>query len=85
MYNLHNKNNKKFKQFVKKKIVGIRHQTLFTKAMDIEVAVVYQVECWLIRRKARVRAPGQTSKRNTKSISAAISSKQISGKNSESK
>ena len=40
----------------------------------------------LIRRKAkRVRVPGQTSKRNTKSISLAISSQQISGKNSESK
>ena len=36
----------------------------------------------LIRRKAKVRVPGQTSKRNTKSISAAISSQQISGKNS---
>ena len=30
--------------------------------------------CWLVRRKARVRAPGQTSKQNTKSISSAISS-----------
>ena len=29
--------------------------------------------------------PGQTSKRNTKSIPSAISSQQISGKNSESK
>ena len=29
--------------------------------------------------------PGQTSKRNAKSISSAISSQQISGKNSESK
>ena len=38
-----------------------------------------------IRRKARVRVPGQTSKRNTKNISSAISSQQISGKNSESK
>ena len=38
------------------------------------------VVCWLIRRKATVRAPGQTSKRNTKSISSAISSQQISGK-----
>ena len=38
-----------------------------------------------IRRKARVRVPGQTLKRNTKSISSAISSQQISGKNSESK
>ena len=37
------------------------------------------------RLKARVRVPGQTSKRNTKSISSAISSQQISGKNSESK
>ena len=41
--------------------------------------------CWLIRWKARVRAPGQTSKQNTKSISSTISSQQISGKNSESK
>ena len=39
----------------------------------------------LIRRKARVRVPDQTSKRNTKSISSAISSQQISGKNFESK
>ena len=39
----------------------------------------------LIRRKSRVQVPGQTSKRNTKSISSAISSQQISGKNSESK
>ena len=31
----------------------------------------------LIRRKARVRVPDQTSKRNTKSISSAISSQQI--------
>ena len=38
-----------------------------------------------IGRKARVRAPGQTSKQNTKYISSAISSQQISGKNSESK
>ena len=49
------------------------------------VAVVQQVVCWLIRRKARVRVPGQTSKQNTKIISSAISSQQISGKNSESK
>ena len=35
--------------------------------------------------KARVRVPGQTSKRNTKSISSTISSQHISGKNSESK
>ena len=41
--------------------------------------------CWLIRRKANDRAPGQTSTQNTKSISSAISSQQISGKNSESK
>ena len=40
---------------------------------------------WLIRRKARVRDPGQSSKQNTKSISSAISSQQISGKNSENK
>ena len=46
-----------------------------------EIALV----CWLIRRKARVRVPGQTLKRNTKSISSEISSQQISGKNSESK
>ena len=48
-----------------------------------QVVVVQQVVCWLIRRKARVRVPGLTSKRNTKSISSAISSQQISGKNSE--
>ena len=46
--------------------------------ISIDVAVVYQVVCWLIRRKARVRAPGQTSKQNTKSISSAISFQQIS-------
>ena len=53
--------------------------------VDNDVAVVQQVVCWLIRRKARVRAPGQASKQNTKCISSAISSHQISGKNSESK
>ena len=35
---------------------------------------------WLIGRKAMVRAPGQNSKQNTKCISSAISSQQISGK-----
>ena len=49
------------------------------------LAVVQQIVCWLIRRKARVRATGQTLKQNTKSISSAFSSQQISGKNSESK
>ena len=49
------------------------------------VAVVQQVVYWLIRRTARVRASGQTSKQNTKSISSAISSQQITRKNSESK
>ena len=49
----------------------------------LEVAVVQQVVYGLIRRKARIRAPGQASKQNTKSISSAISSQQISGKNSE--
>ena len=39
----------------------------------------------LLRRKAKVRAPGQTPKQNTKSISLVISYQQISGKNSESK
>ena len=43
------------------------------------------VQCWLIRRKARVRAPGQASKQNTENISLVISSKQISGKNSKKK
>ena len=43
----------------------------------------YLLDEWLIRRKARVHVPGQTSKRNTKSISSAISSQHISGKNSE--
>ena len=44
------------------------------------------VVCWLIRRKSRVRMPGQALKRNTKkNISMAISSQQVSGKNSESK
>ena len=53
------------------------------------VTVIYSygvaVVCWLIRRKARVRTPGQTSKQNTKSIFSAIFFQQISGKNSESK
>ena len=40
----------------------------------LEVAVVWQVVCWLIRRKARVRVTDQTSKQNTKSISSALSS-----------
>ena len=40
---------------------------------------------WLIRRKARVWVPGQTSKWNMISISSATSSQQISGKNSASK
>ena len=48
-----------------------------------QVAVVYWVVYWLIGRKARVRAPGQASKQNTKSISLVISSRQISAKNSE--
>ena len=39
--------------------------------------------CWLMRCKARVRIPGQASKRNMKkNIFSAISSQQISGKNS---
>ena len=42
-----------------------------------------EVVCWLIRHKASVRAPGQTSKQNTKSICSAISSQRISGKISE--
>ena len=46
------------------------------------VALVQQVMCWLIRQEARVRVPDQTSKRNTKIISSAISSQQISGKHS---
>ena len=49
------------------------------------VLVIFVCLKWLIRREARVRVPGQTSKRNMKSISSAISSQQISGKNSESK
>ena len=53
--------------------------------MVLKVAVVQQVVFWLIRQKARVRVSGQTSKRNTKSISSAISSQQISGKNFECK
>ena len=51
----------------------------------VEVAVVQQVVCWLIRRKARMRALGQKSKQNTKINSSAISSQHISGKNSGSK
>ena len=50
----------------------------------VKVTVVYWVVCWLIRRKTRVRVPSQASKRNMKNISSAISSQQISGKNSES-
>ena len=46
-----------------------------------EIAAV----CSLIRRKAWVRTPGQTSKRNTKSNFSAFSSQEISGKNPESK
>ena len=42
----------------------------------------YLVVRWLIRRKIRVRAPVQTSKQNTKRISSAIFSQQISDKNS---
>ena len=56
-----------------------------TRKIFYEQYVLFEVAvCWLIRRKARVRVPGQTSKRSTKSISSAISSQQISGKNSES-
>ena len=58
----------------------------FKKALsDIEFAVVQQVVCWLLRLKAWVRIPGKASKRNMekKYISSAISSHQISGKNSE--
>ena len=40
---------------------------------------------WLIRRKAQVRIPGQTSKRKYENIFSAISFQQIFGKNSESK
>ena len=54
-------------------------------ALFLKIVVVQQVVCWLIRRKARVRVSGQISKRNAKSISSAISSPQISGKNFESK
>ena len=49
-----------------------------------EDPVVYQVVCWLIRCKASNRTPGMTLKQNTNSISSAISSQQISAKNSES-
>ena len=45
-----------------------------------EVDVVQQVVCWLIRRKAQVRIPGQASK-----YDSAISSQRISGKNSVNK
>ena len=37
--------------------------------------------CWIIRWKANVRVPGQTSKQSTNSISLAISTQQISDKN----
>ena len=39
----------------------------------------------LLDEKPEIRAPGQTSKQNTKSISSAIISQLISGKSSESK
>ena len=34
----------------------------------IEVAIALYLVCWLIRRKAQVRIPGQTSKRNMKKL-----------------
>ena len=59
---------------------------IFKVNTPVGVALVQQVECWLIRHKARVRIPGQASKRNMKkNFSSAISSQQFSGKNSESK
>ena len=64
---------------------NIFHISFLMTELGFEVAVVYQVVCWLIIRKARVRAPGQTAKQNTKCISSAISSQQIADKISESK
>ena len=61
------------------------HIQIYIHRQSLQVALVQQVVCWLIRQKTRVRVPGQTSKQNTKSISSTISSQQISGKNSESK
>ena len=54
--------------------------------------LIFEVNCieqcnrhGLIRRKARVQIPAQTSKRKYENLSSATSSQQISGKNSESK
>ena len=59
----------------------------FVEIMELkDMYMTMAVVCWLIRRKSRVRMPGQALKRNTKkNISMAISSQQVSGKNSESK
>ena len=52
----------------------------------IEVAVVQQVVCWLIRCKARVRIPGQSSKtKYEKYYFGDFLSQQICGKNSKNK
>ena len=42
-----------------------RGQALYRMGLSnaIEIAVVQDVVCWLIRRKARVQTPGQTSER----------------------
>ena len=45
--------------------------------------LVLLLGCWLLRCKAGVRIPGQTSYKNTKSISLTVFSQQIYGKNSE--
>ena len=50
-----------------------------------QLATLMLILCCLIRRKARVEAPGKTSKRKYANNSSAISSEQITGKNFESK
>ena len=50
--------------FINKRIPFSKEGTFLTTFFV--VAVIQQVVCWLIRRKARVQVPVQTSKRNTK-------------------
>ena len=50
------------------KPIDLTGENFLTTPTDTRAAVFLRVVCWLIRRKARVRAPGQTSKQNTKSF-----------------
>ena len=43
--------------------VRVFERKVLLKIFCIQVAVVQQVVCWLIRRKAKIKTPGQTSKR----------------------